>query len=202
MKTENIDENPSENEALLAGITEYAKAHEKKERFEHSVRTAETCASLCRRFGEDAEKGYLAGIAHDICKECGDMELISLAVKDGLPVSQIERTKVSLLHGRAAATLLQEQFNVTDSEIIEAVQHHTFGKTGMCNLAKILYVADKIEPGREHVTEAYLKKTEKMALNELTMFVLSENISYLQERGKKVAPVTQEFLESLEVENR
>ena len=72
----------------------------------------------------------------------------------------------------------------------------------MCNLAKILFIADKIEPGREHVTEKYLKKTEKMALNELAMFVVSENISYLQERGKKVAPATQEFLESLEIENR
>lgn len=192
----------TEYEALLAEITEYARSHEKKERFAHSVRTAETCAALCRRFGEDADKGYLAGIAHDMCKECDDMELVSLAVKDGLPVSPIERTHLSLLHGRAAATLLKEQFNLNDSAIIEAVQHHTFGRVGMCNLAKILFIADKIEPGREHVTEKYLKKTEKMALNELAMFVVSENISYLQERGKKVAPATQEFLESLKVENR
>lgn len=192
----------TEYEALLAEITEYARNHEKKERFAHSVRTAETCAALCRRFGEDADKCYLAGIAHDMCKECDDMELVSLAVKDGLPVSPIERTHLSLLHGRAAATLLKEQFNLNDAAIIEAVQHHTFGRAGMCNLAKILFIADKIEPGREHVTEKYLKKTEKMALNELAMFVVSENISYLQERGKKVAPATQEFLESLKVENR
>ncbi|MBO7135499.1 MAG: bis(5'-nucleosyl)-tetraphosphatase (symmetrical) YqeK [Spirochaetaceae bacterium] len=184
-------------ETLLAEVTEYAISHEKKERYEHSVRTAATCAELCRRFGEDEQKGFFAGIAHDICKECGDMELISLAVKDGLPVSQIERTKLSLLHGRAAATLLQEQFGVTDPEIIEAVQHHTFGKAGMCNLAKLLYVADKIEPGREHITEKYLKKTENMSLNELVIFVLSENISYLQENGKKIAPATQELLDSL-----
>ena len=184
-------------ETLLAEVTEYAKSHEKKERYEHSVRTASTCAELCRRFGEDEQKGFFAGIAHDICKECSDMELVSLAVKDGLPVSQIERTKVSLLHGRAAATLLQEQFGVTDSEIIEAVQHHTFGKAGMCNLAKLLYVADKIEPGREHITEKYLKKTEGMSLNELVISVLSENISYLQENGKKIAPATQELLDSL-----
>ncbi|MBO4759592.1 MAG: bis(5'-nucleosyl)-tetraphosphatase (symmetrical) YqeK [Spirochaetaceae bacterium] len=184
-------------ETLLDEVTEYAKSHEKKERFEHSMRTAATCADLCRRFGEDEKKGWFAGISHDICKEFGDMELVSLAVKDGLPVSQIERTKVSLLHGRAAATLLQEQFGITDSEIIEAVRHHTFGKAGMGNLAKLLFVADKIEPGREHVTEKYLKKTENMSLDELVIFVLSENISYLQEHGKKIAPASQEFLESL-----
>ena len=36
-------------EALLAEITEFARSHEKNVRFAHSVRTAETCAALCRR---------------------------------------------------------------------------------------------------------------------------------------------------------
>lgn len=196
MKTENTDMGPG-YEALLTQVTEYARSHVRKDRFDHSVRTAETCAKLCRRFGLDEKKGYFAGISHDICKECDDMELVSLAVKDGLPVSPLERTKISLLHGRAAATLLKDQFHVTDSDIIEAVQHHTFGKVGMCSLAKILFVADKIEPGREHVTEEYLKKTDKMSLDELVEFVLSENVSYLKKHGKKIASATEDLFKSL-----
>lgn len=196
METENTDIQ-SDYENLLFQVTEYAENHVKKERFAHSVRTAETCAQLCRRFGLDEKKGYFAGISHDMCKECDDMELVSLAVKDGLPLSPIERTKLSLLHGRAAATLLKDQFHVRDSDIIEAVQHHTFGKAGMCGLAKILFVADKIEPGREYITKEYLKKTDKMTLNELVEFVLSENISYLKKHGKKVASATEELLKSL-----
>ncbi|NLK45783.1 MAG: HD domain-containing protein [Treponema sp.] len=197
MKAETILENKPELELLISRVTEYAENHEKKERFAHSVRTAETCVKLCRRFGLNERKGYFVGIAHDICKECDDMQLVSLAVKDGLPISELERTKISLLHGRAAAILLKEEFNIKDDDIIEAVRYHTFGKAGMGSLAKILYVADKIEPGRKHITRGYLEKIEEISLDELVLFVLSENISYLKAHDKKIAPSSKEFLESL-----
>ena len=50
------------------------------------------------------------------------------------------------------STHYENCFDITDSDILEAVRVHTFGEPGMCDLAKILYVADKIEPGRNHVT--------------------------------------------------
>lgn len=197
MKTENIESVQADLDSLITVVRQYAQQHESQYRFEHSVRTAETCEKLCRRFGLDARKGYLAGIAHDICKEFSKLDLVSLAIKDGAVVSPIERTKISLLHGRAAAVFLTEQFGITDEEIIEAVRNHIFGKAGIGALAKVLFVADKTEPAREHVTEAYLKKIENLGLDELVVFVLSENIAYLTKRGKDVAPASQEFLESL-----
>lgn len=194
MKTENTE---TDLDSLITAVREYAQQHESQHRFEHSVRTAETCEKLCSRFGLDARKGYLAGIAHDICKEFPKLDLVSLAIKDGEVLSPLERSKLSLLHGRAAAVFIKEQFNITDEEIIEAVKNHIFGKSGMGALAKVLFIADKTEPGRDHVTELYLKKIEKLGLDELVVFVLSENISYLTKHGKEVAPASQEFLESL-----
>ena len=52
----------------------------------------------------------------------------------------------------------------------------------MGSLAEI-YVADKIEPGRKHITRGYLEKIE-ISLDELVLFVLSENISYLKAHDK------------------
>ena len=179
-------------------IKNYAEQVLKQPRFEHSVRTAETCMALCRRFGLDDGKGYLAGIGHDICKQESDIVIVSLSMSDGFPVSEVERKKPALLHGRAAATVLKNYFGITDEEILEAVRNHTFGKTGMCSLAKVLFIADKIEPGREHVTEGYLKKFDGMSLNEMTCSILRENIEYVKSKGKLVSQSSLDFLNSLE----
>ena len=102
-------------------IRAYTQEHVKKSRYEHSVRVAEMCARMCRQYRLDSRKGYLAGIGHDMCKDFSDKELIELAACDGKEITAFERKKPALLHGRAAAVLLQKKFKVFDPEILEAV---------------------------------------------------------------------------------
>ncbi|MGP1588247.1 MAG: bis(5'-nucleosyl)-tetraphosphatase (symmetrical) YqeK [Treponemataceae bacterium] len=181
-------------------LTEFARLNEKKSRFEHSLRVAQTAEKLAKKYGLDGYRAKFAGISHDICKDFSNESLIELAQKDGKVIDDLERQVPSLLHGRAAAVLLLEKFfldPVHDKDIIEAVQNHTFGKVHMCDLAKILYVADKIEPGRPHVNEDYLSSLEKMTLNDLTIFVLKENIDYLESKDFSVALQSYELLKWL-----
>lgn len=169
----------------------------KKERYEHSVRTAQTAALLCRRYGENEARGYFCGIAHDICKEMDGETLLSLSREDGFPVSDVELAKLSLLHGRAAAVFLHKRFNVTDTDILEAVRYHTFGKPGMCALAKILYIADKVEPGRENSSNEHIQKLMEFSLDGMLYDVLKKNIEYLKKQDKTVAPATLDLFTSL-----
>lgn len=186
----NIDE-------LIEEIRKHASAAENPKRFEHSVRVAETAAYMCSLYGLDEKKGYLAGIAHDICKNIPEQEMIKLAEKDGGKFSDVEKLKPSLLHGRAAAVLLKEKFNIRDEDVIQAVAVHTLGGIDICNLAKVIYSADKIEPGREQSTDEYRARLFAMSLNELTLFVVEENMEYLKSKGKKIAPSSIEFQENL-----
>ena len=68
----------------------------------------------------------------------------------------------------------------------------------MCDLSKVLYVADKIEPGRDHVTEAYLKSLENLTLDQLVLSVLRDNVNHLKKKNKAVAPETELLLKWLE----
>lgn len=189
-----MDINSSE---LVEKIREYAMSAEKKTRFEHSVRVAQTAEYMCGIYGVDKTKGYVAGLAHDICKDLPDKDQLFLAEKDGLPISDAERNFPSLLHGRAAAVKLRDDFGVTDDEILEAVARHTLGACNLCPLAKIVYVADKIEPGRPQSTDSYRQKLFKMNLDKMTLAVLEENIEYLLSKGKNPAPESYAFKESL-----
>ncbi len=190
---------------LINEIEEYVKNVVSVKRYEHSVRTAQTLVLLCERYGLDKEKGYLAGIAHDMCKEINTDLMVELAKKDGKKITLLEQEKKSLLHGRAAAVLIEEKFGVTDVDIKEAIANHTFGGSCLCDLGKLLFVADKIEPGRPQSTDEYRHKLFSLNLDEITYSVVQENIDYLEKRGKVVAPVSfmlrDELLESLKVEH-
>jgi nicotinate-nucleotide adenylyltransferase len=186
-----------DNPELLEKIRKFALASEKPDRYEHSERVAETAMIMCDMFGVDPKKGYLAGLAHDMCKDMDDKLLLSLASHDDQPITPAEKEKPSLLHGRAAAVKLETDFGVNDTDIIQAVSRHTLGGASMCPLAKILFVADKIEPGRPQSTKEYRAKLFDKSLNEICLAVLDENTEYLRSKGKSVAPVTLRFRESL-----
>lgn len=186
------------NKDTFEKVRKYAMAAEKMERFEHSVRVAETARRMCVLYGEDPEKGYFAGVAHDMCKDLDDETQISLASRDGRPITDVERKKPALLHGRAAAVKLNRDFGVTDADIIQAVSYHTFGGENLCPLAKIIFAADKIEPGRPQSTPEYLEAKLSKSLDELVLEVVQENIDYLNLKGKVVAPQTLSFRKSLQ----
>jgi hypothetical protein len=96
-----------ENQILLEKLKKYLSVSVCQERYEHSMRTAQTAKELCLRFGEDSELGEIAGVAHDICKEMKKNLLFLLVEQDGMEISQIEKDKPSLLHGRAASVVLK-----------------------------------------------------------------------------------------------
>ena len=182
---------------IFEKIRSYAEENLSSERYEHSVRVAETAAFMCGLYGLDEGAGRLAGIAHDICKEIPRDEMESLAGEDGLPFDEFEKKKPSLLHGRAAAVKIRRDFGITDSDAIAAVANHTCGKPGLCELGKILFVADKIEPGRPQSTDEYRANLFRKSLDGITLSVVEENIEYLAKKGKKSAPSALVWAEEL-----
>jgi putative HD superfamily hydrolase of NAD metabolism len=189
--------NTEELKLVTEKVNLYALATLSTSRYEHSVRVAVLARDLCARFGLDPHAGYLAGIAHDICKSGNDRWLLSLAVRDDGPISRIEEKKPALLHGRAAAVLLADEYQVTDLAVLEAVKNHTFGAPGMDPLGQILFVADKIEPGRTGLDPEFRAEILRQDLDGMASLVLEDNIRYLAGRGKEVSPITQAMLDSL-----
>lgn len=185
-------------EKLIAKLDKYTKEHVKEERYKHCLRVADTCVFLCNKFGLDENKGKLMGVAHDMCKSCSQEKMLELASKDGNPILEMEKEKFSLLHGRAAAVLLKEKFQYDDSEVLEAIANHTSGKLDMCDYTKVLILADRLEPGRTHITDEKRQELFKMSLNEMIYTVLKENFDYIKSKGYTVYPNTEKMIQQLQ----
>jgi nicotinate-nucleotide adenylyltransferase len=189
---------PERIEKAIEQMNRHIDTALREKRRGHSLRVADTAEELCRLFGLDPRRGRLAGLAHDMAKELDTDEIARLAAQDGAPLIPAEEEKPALLHGRAAAVLLSRDFGINDEDIREAVANHTFGKPLMCDLAKVLYIADKLEPGREYASPEYLAKFQGMGLNRMLREVLQDNLASLERKQKTVVAVSYDLLKSLE----
>ena len=126
-----------------------------KPRLSHSREVARLASELCDRFHADEEKGYIAGMAHDLARELDPAEILLLAETDGIPLSDWERERPLLLHGRAAAAVLTKHTGYGDAETLQAIRDHVTGRGSMGTISKIVFAADFLEPTRDFVSPEF-----------------------------------------------
>lgn len=184
---------------LIEKIDVYAKQVLKTSRYAHSVRVAEYAARLAEIYCNEnisVKSAYAAGLAHDICKNLSDDEILKIVKDDGFGIDAIEKEKPNLLHGRAAAVILKDKFGVNDKSFLDAIAFHTFGCENIDSLGKIIYIADKIEPGRPD-TEDFRNFAETESLNNLMLKIIKWRNAYVLQNGGTVHILTRKMYEHL-----
>lgn len=193
--------NEARIEKLITELTAFIRGCLSDHRYQHSCRVASFAEELARRYGYDKKQQrlcYLAGIAHDMCKEEPAPVLLRTVQQDGQPVSPEEAVNSELLHGRAAAVRLRERYGVHQKKLLNAVRFHTSASAKFDAVGKIIYIADKIEPGRKNC--GYLReKVPELSLDALFFEVLKEVIAFVEKKGKKVQGCTYKVYQSMQI---
>ena len=173
---------------IIERVKAYVLNNLSEKRYKHSVSVAETAKMLARHYSENEELAYFAGFCHDMCKEMDKDSLTKIALENNYSLSYSDSANPSLLHGRVCGFMLQDDFNLHNEILLEAVTYHTFGKSDMHAVSKIVCIADKIEPTRSYMTLEKLDNYLKFELDELLFVVLSEIIEHRRSRHEEVFP--------------
>lgn len=174
-------------------IKKHLKQVLKPGRYEHTLGVEYTCTCLAMRYGYDLEKADMAGLLHDCAKCLSDKEKLAMCKENKIPVSKTEKQNPGLLHAKLGAFLARREYDIEDKEILSAISCHTTGKPEMSLLDKIVFIADYIEPNRDQAPN--LDKIRQLAftdLDECLIFILEQTLSYLEEIGACMDPMTQE----------
>ena len=193
-------EDHAKTHTLLERAETFARSRLSKERYEHTVRVADTAEDLALAHDLEADRVRLAALLHDAAREMGSEEFRHLAQEWHLRVGDAERQSPKLLHGPVAAELARRELGVDDEEVLEAIRTHTTGRTGMGPLALVLYVADKIEPARDYPSVGRLRTLARLDLNGAAAESLRRAIAHNEERGKATHPASLEMLDWLEAD--
>ena len=189
-----------ENEAYPLPYSEVFASYIKDElrsvlsahRYEHVVSVAETSMELALQNGYPAMKAYITGLLHDCAKYMSDEELLETCRINDIAISDAENRNVQLLHAKVGAYLAKAKYGMQNKELLDAIAYHTTGKPQMGVLAKIIFVADFIEPGRKKLPRLEEKRqVAKTDLDKAFFMILEDQLSYLNGCGQVIDPMTQ-----------
>ena len=109
-----------------------------KERYEHSIGTAECAKDLAKKFGLDEEKAYLSGLIHD-CAKCKSNQDLKEVICNCNDLCDGELTNYKTYHAPAGAILAKEELGICDKEVLSATRWHTLGKIEMSDFEKCVF---------------------------------------------------------------
>ncbi len=162
----------------------------KHKRFVHSVNVMETSILLARKYGVEEEKAAVAGLLHDCARDIKGERVFKLCDELGIETDYITRTQPELLHGPIGARLAETEYGIADAEILDAIRYHTTGCERMSMLAKIVFIADYIEPGRTFPAVFEARKVVYNDIDKAILMSLEKTVRFVMDKGTLVHPNT------------
>jgi len=176
-----------------------ALSYLKPKRMPHVLGTEQEAAFLAEKYGADVTAARIAALLHDCTKKLDLPQQLSLCRHYAIPLDEMERNYLKLLHSKTGAAVARDRFGVSD-EIYNAIFYHTTGKADMTLLEKIIYLADYIEPSRSFPGVEELRTAVHEDLDRGLCRALADSIVELQGYGSPVHPNTQEALSYIQRE--
>jgi len=125
-------------------------------RWAHCERTRRKADELARyyRLDVDPQQVALVTLLHDCAREAGPDELAAVLAADEVAAVDGGAANVGLLHGRAAARLVQRDLGIEDEAVLDAMTYHATGRHEPSQLLALQMVADLLEDGRPFLDAA------------------------------------------------
>ena len=160
-----------------------------EERYDHSVRVAKLARKIAIANKYNVKKAYIAAILHDCAKELPTKQSLEMMKTYFEQYMGVPR---QLYHQFNGSIVAHDLYRIEDPEILEAIKFHATGCGEMSKLAKIIYAADKIEPGRRYDSSDMIAACIKK-INTGFAYVLGEYIEFLRlKNGTIIHPLTLE----------
>lgn len=172
-------------DSIILEIKEEIKNKLSTYRYQHSINVMEEAVKLARYYGVGEDKCKICALTHDMAKEFSEEENKRFIEKYELPEDILLKENKNLLHGYIAAIIVKEKYGFTD-DMVKAVKYHSTGYVGMDMLAKIIYLADKIEKGKDYPGIGEERYYAYKDIDKAIVICLCNQIKKLVKDGKKV----------------
>lgn len=159
-------------------------------RYRHTMGVVKASIYLAQKYGADVNNANIAALLHDYAKDYTREDLLHYIKKHGIVVDNIMMEAHELLHGKVAASIARNKFNITNEDIINAIENHTTGRENMSKLEKIIYLADFVEEGRNYPGVKELRKISDIDLDLALLQAFDNTIVYVLNIKKLLHPNT------------
>lgn len=121
----------------------------------HVSNVAERNALIAKTYNLDHDKCFIAGLLHDISAVVKPEDMLRYAYENRFDICEAERKYPFLLHQRLSKICAAEYFNISDEDILSAIECHTTLKRDASKYDMSLFIADKLAWDREGIPPFY-----------------------------------------------
>lgn len=177
-------------------IKEYLKSNLSKYRYVHSIRVAEEAKKLAKYYNCNEENAYIAGLLHDIAKEYSIEENRNIIIKYKLDEELINNSNKNICHAVIGSVVAKELYKVNE-DICQAIRYHTVGNKNMTLFDKIIFIADKIESGKNYSNIEEERKLAYIDLDKCLLLCLTNTKEKLESSNRTFNKDSNELLDYL-----
>lgn len=109
----------------------------------HTLQVRYNALNLAKRFSINEEQAATAALLHDISATIPVEDYIDFAKNYDLDIYDAEYKYPNLLHQRISRIIAVDLFNISDKEVLNAINFHTTLRKNASDLDKLIFMADK-----------------------------------------------------------
>ena len=167
------------------------KSHLDEKRYAHVERVAKCAKRLAKIYGENEQDVEVSAYLHDIAKFFELSHMLDLVKGKYTEVKDEMSHLTAVLHGFAGAEFVKNNYDiygVDNEDILDGVRYHTIGSGNMSTLAKIVYLADAIEDGRNWEGVEKARELAEENLDEAIKYEIDTKLEYLISKDNIIHP--------------
>ncbi len=166
-----------------------------EKRYVHTLGVIEMAKKLGRTYNVDLQQCELAALLHDVTKQLPkDQQLELLSSVD----DQFVKDNSALWHSFTGCIYAEYELGINDEVVLDAIKYHTTGKKGCSSLAKVIYLSDYLEHGRDiEEADKFREMIGLTSLDNLYNQVAKARISHELTLGHELHSLTKELYESV-----
>ncbi len=171
-------------------IFDYLYRYLNTERYEHTLAVYDFAAKLASNYNQNVYNAQTAALLHDCAKWMSVEESKNYIVANRVKIKYypfVLKFTPQILHAYISEDIAKKKFNIKNKEILNAIKYHTVGRINMCNVEKIVFIADVLSPDRKNKFDI----KDEILYNDLEgafKFVLQKKIEYVVSKFKVLHP--------------
>lgn len=154
-----------------------------EKRFNHSCRVAEVSRNIAKTCNYDSNRAYLTGLLHDCAKNISINDTRFHFSEDEV---NLFNDFPAIWHSLILKKVGMFFFPDAHDDVFDAARFHSTGSKNMTVLAKIVFVADYIEPERSYIQDNTLFDLAVKNLDNIVLEVSRLKLIYLLNNKQKI----------------
>jgi len=172
---------------MIDDIISYLKENISNYRYDHIIKVKNMAIKLGLIYGLDLNKLEISALLHDSAKDMSKEELVRICRKNNL-LNEDDYDYLCILHPAVGAFIAKSKFKIEDEDILNGILYHTTGRANMSLFEKVIFIADKVEEGRDFEGALELRSMAFKDLDETIISYFNMELIRLISKGRCIHP--------------